>query len=428
MTDIADIATTAVADVQESFKRVYLMAVNAVPDATPLTAQLQRTRKFRAGPDGLYFSAKMETGGAVANVGDGQMLPRPTKPKRKQGKIGLAHTYTVVAVGGQSIPLTDSTRDAFVSNLEEQLEDGMIRVRNDLERQYNGDGRGILAIVETVASAPTYDVFRPYGDTGAPAGVPGTMLFIEDMDVAFINPAGGAERGRAKLVSIDIANDRITLSSSPAGGAIGDYVVLCNDSAITVAADKANNYLGEAAGIGAVVQSGDTFENISGVTYRRWNGNRLGNGGVLRDVSEKLIATAEARTKARSGKKPDLFYTTRGVSIILQDQLAGRRRDTSNSVKLRGGYDGVEIGGRTIVEGDWCKKGSFYGINTDRTIAGMADLVPMGYVDLDGAKLHRIEGRHSYRADLWFAHQGIWFARAAHFELFDLNDDYTILR
>lgn len=428
MTDIADIATTAVADVQETFKRVYLMAVTAVPDATALTAQMERTRKFKAGPDGLFFNAKLETGGAVANVGDGQMLPRPSKPKRKTGKVGLVHTYTVVAIGGQSIPLTDNTRDAFVSNLEEQLEDGMVRVRNDLEREYNGDGRGILAIVETIAGAPTYGVHRPYGDTNLPNGVPGTMLFIEDMDLAFINPGTGLERDRGKLLTINTTTDEITLDASIAGAVIGDFIVLCNDQAVTVAADKSINYLLEATGIGAVVKSGDTFENISGATYRRWNGVQMGNAGVLRPPSEKLIGTLEAKIKAKSGKKPTVYYTTRGISLTLQDLLAGRRRDTSGTLTLKGGYEAVEIAGRKVIEGDWCKKGSFYALNFGKAEAGMVDLVPMGYVDLDGAKLHRIEGRHAYRADLWLPHQAIWFSRSGNGELFDLEDDYTILR
>jgi hypothetical protein len=88
----------------------------------------------------------------VANVGDGGMLPRPSRPKNKTGKSSLCHTYTVVAVGGQSVPLTEDTRNAFVSNLENQLEDGMTRVQNDLERQYNGDGLGILCTLLTVGA------------------------------------------------------------------------------------------------------------------------------------------------------------------------------------------------------------------------------------------------------------------------------------
>ena len=58
----------------------------------------------------------------------------------------------------------------------------------------------------------------------------------------------------------------------------------------------------------------------------------------------------------------------------------------------------------------------------------MMDLVKMGYVDLDGAKLHRMEGRHAYRADLYFPHGVIWFSRAAHKMVYNLADDTTITR
>jgi hypothetical protein len=429
--DFADIASTADADVQSTFKRVYLKAVDAVPDATPLTAQMNRTQKFKAGPDGLYFNAKTETGGAVANVPDGKILPRATGPKRKQGKVGLAHTYTVVGVGGQSIPLTENTRNAFVSNLEDNLEDGMTRVKNDVERQYNGDGRGILAVLLTVGGAPVYGVEKPYGLAG---GGPGTMLLIEDMDVAIINPGNGVERDRGKITVVNPAggtDGQFTADAAFAGAVIGDYVVLCNDSAlVSGTVDAVNNYLNEAAGILAVAASGDTFENIDGATVRRWNGTSIdfSGGGPTVDLTEERVARLEETVRAKSGKTGQLLYTTRGIRIVMQKQLATLRRYDGADNPIKGGYDGLEINGRTVLVGDWCPKQQFFSLSTDKDAVGMVDLVPMGYVDLDGAKLHRVEGRHAYRADLWFPHQAIWFLRNCVGRGSGLTDDKTIIR
>jgi hypothetical protein len=420
------VAGTNLADVQETFKRAYLMAVDAVPDATALTQALGRTKKFKAGPDGLYFNVKLQTGGTVANVPEGRLLPSPSAPKRKQGKVGLAHTYTTVSVGGQSIPLTKDTSKAFVSNLEDQLEDGMTRVALDIERQYNGDGRGILALVKTVVGAPTYALERPYG-LGVSAG-PGTMLIVEGMEVAFINPANGTERGRAKVNAVDYDAETFELSASPAGGAIGDYVVLCNAVDAT-GSDKATNYLAEASGLLAAINSGDTFENINGGDYSRWNARRLLNSGTPRAITEKLLAQGDATAKAKAGKKPDLLYTTRGIAIEYQAALANRHRYLGETSGLQdSGLDAISINGRKLIEGDWCPKGFLFGVNTDKDAVGMVDLVKMGYVDLDGAKLHRVENRHVYVAYLWFPHQAIWFSRNAHYAIGDLVDDVTILR
>lgn len=420
-----DIATTAVTDVQSTFKRVYAMAADLIPDATALTAQFKRTKKMRPAGDGtFYFNVKLETGGATANVGDGQLLPRATRPKRKQGRTGIAHTYTVVAIGGQSIPLTENSKGAFVSNLEDQLEDGMTRVKNDVERQNNGDGDGILCLVETIAGAPTYGVEKPYGKTN---GGPGTMLLIEDMDVAAINPADGTERGRSKITDVDIDNDEFTAAAT-LNAVIGDYIVLCNDSALTAAADKVTNYEAEASGILAATASGDTFEEIDGSAYKRWNGIVMGNSGTARPISEKLVAQLVARIRARSGKKPTLFYTTRGITIEMMDQLGGLRRIDGVTKKIKGGYEALELNGRTVVEGDWCAKGTFFALNPTPDCVATADLAKMGYIDLDGAKLHRISGRHAYRADLWFPHNILWFARSAHGRLDDLEDDDSIVR
>lgn len=420
------VAGTNLADVQETFKRVYLMAVDAVPDATPLTQALGRTKKFKAGPDGLYFNVKLDTGGRVANVGEGKLLPTPSAPKRKQGKVGLAHTYTTVSVGGQSIPLTKDTKRAFVSNLEDQLEDGMTRVALDIERQYNGDGRGILALVKTVAGAPTYALEKPYG--GAVSWGPGTMLIQEGMEVACINPSNGLERSRSTISAVDYTAETITTAAALTNAAIGDYIVLCNDATAT-GADQAVNYLNEASGLLAVVNSGDTFENINGATDRRWNSFRMLNGGTPRGITEKLFAQMDARIKAKHGKRPDLIYTTRGISIEYQALIAQRHQYMGETSGIKDtGLDAITVNGRKMIEGDWCPKGWAFGINTGPKVAGMVDLVEMGYVDLDGAKLHRIENRHVYVAYLWFPHQAIWFDRQAHGAIGDLTDDVTILR
>lgn len=420
--DYADIASTAVSEVQETFKRVYVKVVDAVPAATPVTAQMERTQKFKAGPEGLRFNVKLETGGAVANVPDAKLLPRASRPSRKQGHSTLTHSYTVIAVGGQSIPLTADTRNAFVSNLEDNLEDGLTRLRLDLERQYNGDGRGILCKLETVVGAPVYGVTDPYGLVGAG---PGTMLLIEDMDVAIINPADGSERGRTTLTAVDTAAEEATGAAAVPGAAIGDYVVLCNDVG-AAGTDAVNNYLTESAGILAVTGTGDAFEAIDGAVHRRWNGTVIDGGAAALD--ETKLQTLDETVMARSGRKITLRYTTRGIRIKLAAQLATLRRYEGANNPIKGGFDGVEINGRTILVGDFCPKGHAFALNLERDVCGMADLVPMGYIDIDGSKLKRIEGRHAFRSDCWVPHQALWFMRSATGRLHNLTDDQSIVR
>jgi len=420
----ADIATTAMADVQETFKRVYLMAVDAVPDSNVLSAQFERTKKFKAGPDFLYFNVKLETGGSVANVGDGLKLPRAAHPKRKQGRAGISHTYTVVAVGGQSIPLTEDNKQAFVENLDDQFDDAMVRVKNDKERQDNGDSRGVLGIILTVASAPTYGIEKAYGLTN---GGPGTMLLIEDMDVATINSGTGAERDRGKITAVDYDLNTFTVDASLTGTAIGDFLVLCNDNTAT-GTDAVNNYNNESIGALTIAADTGTFENIPRASFRRWKSVVMTNSGVARPISERLLASLDARVTARSGRKPTTYYTTRGITIELEDQLSTMRRFEGEKTKMKGGYEGLSLKGRTVLEGDWCPKGQFFAMNFDKEVVGAMDLVKMGFVDLDGARLHRIEGRHAYRAELWFPHNNIVFLASTWGRLGDLSDDQTIVR
>jgi hypothetical protein len=421
--DYANISTLATASVESTFKEVYAIAADLVPSSNVLSAQFEKTTKIEPGPDGVVFNAKTESGGKVANVPDGKKLPNPSAPTRKRGTTNIVHAYTVLAIGGQSIALTQKNRQAFVSNLEDQFEDGMERVKEDVERQLNGDGRGILCVIETIAGAPTYGVYRPYGFT-TPTGAPGTMLLKEGMEVCFINPADGTERGRSTITEVDVDNDEVTLADVIADDAIGDYLCLCNDVDAT-GADAVNNYLGEANGIWSAMNSGDEFENIDGATVRRWNSPRTNLAAA--PITEKVLAVREAKIKAKSGKKPDLHYTTRGISIDLQAQLAGTIRRTETT-KLKGGYDGLMINGRKVIEGDFAVKGTWAMLNTDAECVAMMDLAKMGWIDLDGAKLKRIEGRHAFRADLWFPFGPVWYDRPAHGGIINAQDDLTILR
>lgn len=418
-----DIASMVSTEVIETFKEVYLDALDAIPDSTPLTAQLHKGAKVSGAADELIFNVKLLNGGGVANVGDAQALPTPTRPIRKKGRAGLAHTYTTIAVGGQSVPLTKSNRNAFVSNLEEQLSDGMERVRFDIERQYNGDGRGVLATLETVVGAPTWGAQKPFGRTYTQAGVPGTMLLNEGARVAFVNPANGAERGRTTIATVDHDTDEFTTSSSPAGAAIGDLIVLVNDVAAT-GDDAATNYLNEASGIGAVIGT-EEFEGIAG-TFRRWQAVDQNAAGAA--ITEKMVATLNQRIIARSGQKPKMYYTSRGIVLGFQDTLSAKRQYNGETLKLKGGYEGLDLNGMPVLAGDWCPKGDFYALNTEKKNVAMVDVVKMGYVDLDGSKLHRIEGRHAWRADLWFPHNAIWYLRAAQGRISNGADDLTILR
>lgn len=423
-TPYADIASLGSVEVQETFKEVYLDSADSIPDATPLTAQMTRTKKFKPGPRGLIFRVKLETGGTVANVADAKLLPSPSQPHSKQGTCNLSHTYTTIAIGGQSIPLTSTDRQAFAENLDEQMEDGMTRVRNDVERQYNGDGRGILCVVETIVGAPTLGVHQPFGISDQPAASPGTMFMLVGQEVAFINPANGATRVRTTVVDVDPENEEIEVGDAT-NVVIGDYCVLCNQASAT-GDDAVTNYLNEAQGILAVCDTG-TFEDIDPTEAgnRRWRSPRF--DAATAALTETMITTEQHKARAVCGYKPELCYTTPGISIKMQALLAQsiRRADTR---KLKGGFNGLDINGRTVIESDWCMKGAFFLLNLEEKCCGMMDLAKMGYVDIDGAKLHRIEGRHAFRADLWFPHGALWFIRAAQRAIVDLSDDVTIVR
>jgi hypothetical protein len=102
-------------------------------------------------------------------------------------------------------------------------------------------------------------------------------------------------------------------------------------------------------------RSGVRSRTSTARVYRRWQAIDIDMAGA--DPSEKTLATLDARTRARSGQKPTLYYTTRGIVIGYQDSLSAKRQYTGETMELKGGYTGLSLNGRTVLEGDWCPKG-----------------------------------------------------------------------
>jgi hypothetical protein len=167
-----------------------------------------------------------------------------------------------------------------------------------------------------------------------------------------------------------------------------------------------------------------TFENIAGATYRRWRATKF----TAATMTEKVAATLDARIRTSSGKKPTPVLHDPGIILGVQEQLAARRMNTGETIELKGGYEGLKLNNRDVLEGPWCPKGFFFALNTDKKVVGMVDAVKMGYVDLDGAKLHRIEGPARLPRGSVLRAPGDLVLAQQHGQVNGLTDDNTIRR
>lgn len=409
---------------QETWKQVYGKMYSSVPNHTVITNRLKRTKRYRnLGMDGLRFNVEMGIGGVVANMPDASRFTRSSKPKTKEGIADVVWTYTGFEIGGQAMAKSDREGAVYVSSVEHNTRSATKRAKLDIERQYNGDGRGILGIVSSVSGAPTYGIEKPYGVTG---GGNGTMCLVEGMDVALINPGTGAERGRSTVVSYDPDAEEFELEATIDNDEIGDWVVRVNGAGYT-GADRTKNLNLEANGILAWTGAGDEFEGIDGDDFRLWNGIQRLNGSSLRDISEMLVSELEAAIWAATGREDAdiLWYTSPFLRLKLASQLAARVQSGGGVTwKVKGGFRYAEINGREIAASPKCVRGRFFGLCMDRDVVGLLEL-PGGFLG-EGqrlAKLRYREDYHTVKSDLVIPHNVIVHQRNAHGFVGDLNDD-----
>lgn len=427
MTDVADILSSGSDYADADAKRRYADAVSNINEANPLTAQMKKSRKWE--PDGegnIRFNVKLQRGARVANVGDSLMLPRPSAPTRRQGRAGVIFSYTTYALGGQLATLTKNKKGAFINARADEKMDALDRVANDIERQYNNDGRGILAVVETISGAPTYGVHRPGGQT-VPAGAPGTLYFQIGQDVTFINPATGLPRvGVFTITDVDLATSEITLSGTPTADAIGDYICIANNMDAT-GTDITSNYLNEGNGILAVCNTGDEFEDIDQTVAGNglWGTAREDAAGAR--FTELMAQNMRSKAEIETGLTPDVDYTSYGVANLLMDDLKARQRDVEN-VTVKGGFDALKMFNRTVTPGRWAPYGAYFSLNLAEECVGWVDLGEDGWQSFDGQEDVPISGilRDASGGILRVPHQVMWKNRAAQRVTVNLQDNFAI--
>ena len=69
-------------------------------------------------------------------------------------------------------------------------------------------------------------------------------------------------------------------------------------------------------------------------------------GGAL---TERKAMGLDSRIMTKSGKRPNLYYTTEGIKLDLLDSLAAKRRYEGEVMSIKGGYEGLNLNGRVVL-------------------------------------------------------------------------------
>ena len=358
-------------------KNVYLpFRKKAFPILTPLLAEIRRggRESVRYAGNDLFFDVKLGRRGGFSASAQG-FFPQSKIAREKQGRLGIARTYAQVSVDGLALKVAQGDRASYISLAKKVTEDVMEQWRIEQERIMHGDGLAIRAVVKTVNGATSIVVHNPYGISGAG---PGNLHLVEGDDIAVVDVATHQVHGKAQIVSISLNGDDATLTlSAPGinGMAAGDYVV----TAVPAAVDANDTSFGaEPYGLKAFVDVEGNFATFEGISDPRWKTYNTTASTIDEMTLMSFLNVIRARGGVdwRNNPRQMLLLTTTGIWQAYGETLLGLRRFSAPTMRLNGGFKGVQVANATLIDDPWAPRGRLYAIHTPDVI--FIDLLEFG--------------------------------------------------
>jgi hypothetical protein len=339
-------------------------------------------------------------------------LPAPMTGKKDQGLITTKFIYGTMQISGPAMEAAKRGPAAFVDGLSDELDDIYQSVIVQLNRMSHGDGHGLIGTTTALATPSTSTTWTAVFDT--------VQYFQIGMLVDFFQ-SGTADATCCgqRVAAIDVSTKTVTFEASGQtylahhpNATIAAYTntgatvasgSLCVAMGSRLPAWTSADAPAEIYGLDALYDDGtllSTFEDILPATYPQWAGNILSNSGVDRELAIDLMLQACDVARTMSGRTIDTIRLGLGQRRKYANLLMPDVRYTPG--ELRGGYETLAFSGGDgrikLVVDPLNQPGKMY-FEPDGVIQKF-ELLPLGWSDVDGNKMHRVSGYDSYDAFL----------------------------
>jgi hypothetical protein len=382
--------------------------VNQFADETLTYHQFPKSDKAPRG-EGYEFATKYARSQSVGARAESSPMPDPLASKGAKGLILPKYIYGALRLTGPAIEKAKHTgMGAFVEGLASELDDIYKSLTVDMNRQATSDGFGLLGTLsetsESLLTDGTWDVTMD-NDMGVQRVLPGMIVDFYNgtaIDQSAVASRVSAVNPATKVVTME-ANDSTYLDNHPIVAArsysVAEATVASGSFMVRYGARAAvhatSNTPIEITGLEGIFDDGTllaTFENLLVASYPHWKANIMGNSGVNRELSIDLMLQA-----------CDLNYKNSGFHLSKMRMGLGQRRKYANLLlpdvrfqpgKLKGGYETLTFaGGNGAVELviDPALPTNKIFCEADGVIKKY-EMLPLGWGDLDGDKMHRRQG------------------------------------
>jgi hypothetical protein len=234
---------------------------------------------------------KVRRNPGIGATSDGGQLPVIGKQTTAQAVIAAKYNYLRFGVTGPMIKASQGDKGSFVNIMSFEMEQGLIDLKNDVNRQMFWNGNGCLAIVAANAIASTVITV-----TGRESTEAGNKFLDIGMVIDVVNSAGTVVASAVEITNLTGSTTATLTLSAAVTVSATDIVV------------RSGAYNQEIQGI-LTSQDGLTSSifSIDRATYPVYQGNLLNNSG--NQMSLDFLQQMYNEAKRRGGAKIDAVFS-----------------------------------------------------------------------------------------------------------------------
>lgn len=305
----------------------------------------------------------------IGNRAEDGDVPVAGAAMRKQISVAPKNFYARIALSDRLIK-SSSGGASFINALDQEMNEIMRDAKDSLNRQMFGDGKGIMATIESAS---------------------GTTVVVDDAKFLAVNQRvdivatnGTVKTPNLVITNVDDETNEVTFDGA-AGAAEGDAIVTHGAYGL------------EITGLGAILTPNNTIYGVNRAENKWFNPGFKDASGLAMD--DDLMELAIQRVDMKSGKKPDVIIAGYQAYRALKNYLSTFQRYTETDTRYDAGhrtlsYDGISVE-RDKYQGDTTM--DFLKMDT-------FELMSIGqlfdYMNMDGNVLKAVSGKAMYEAIL----------------------------
>lgn len=299
--------------------------VNQLENEVKLTRRIEKTSEgttSTAGGKYVTFPLKVRRNTGIGYRNENEQLQAAGQQGHKEVRVPLRYGYGRVRLTGQTMDLVSENYQSFVSAITDEMTGLKDDIKKDTNRILWGNGVGVLATVDTVASS---------GATTISVGTGRDAIKWLDMDmrVDILSADGSATKvSNALVTGLNKATGDFTISPAlTAAGAVGDIVV------------RTGNFGREPHGLTSLVtDSSAPLFNLSSTDEPLWSSEVDNTGGALSE--SRMLAMCDRLQE--NGGRPTVIFSDLGTRRAYFNLLTQQRRFTGTK-DFEGGFSGLSF-------------------------------------------------------------------------------------